>query len=61
MHVLAPFGSASDPVVVRDSLHVHPAGGSLLFGFPGAAARFAENPLRLDSCPRRSGLRMDDG
>ncbi len=47
MHVLAPFGSASDPVVVRDSLHVHPAGGSLLFGFPGAAARFAENPLRL--------------
>ena len=47
VHVLAPFGSASDPAIVGGLLHVHPAGGSLLFGFPGAAARFAENPLRL--------------
>ena len=47
VHVLAPFGSASDPVISRDSIHVHPAGGSTLFGFPGAASRFAENPLRI--------------
>lgn len=47
VHVLAPYGSASDPPHSLDAIQVHPAGGSTLFGFPGAASRFAENPLRI--------------
>jgi len=45
--VIAPVGSASDPLRIEPLLHVHPAGGSSLFGFPGAVARAKESPLRL--------------
>lgn len=47
VHVIAPIGPAAEPVRVEPPLLVHPAGGTSLFGFPGAAARAAENPLRL--------------
>lgn len=58
VHVIAPIGAASAHVRIEAAhgassprgapfLHVHPAGGSSLFGFPGAVARAKENPLRL--------------
>jgi len=47
VHVIAPFGAATDPPRDRSPLVVHPAGGASLFGFPGAIARAAGNPLRL--------------
>ena len=47
VHVIAPFGAITDPPQIRPPLVVHPAGGEMLFGFPGALARAGENPLRL--------------
>lgn len=47
VHVIAPFGAVTDAPIEAPPLVVHPAGGSSLFGFPGAIARAAEDPLRL--------------
>jgi glycosyltransferase involved in cell wall biosynthesis len=52
VHVIAPGGSLGDPPR-RDAsptageLWVHAGGGGALFGWPGAAARAREQPLRL--------------
>ncbi|MDI3284377.1 glycosyltransferase family 4 protein [Polyangium sp. 15x6] len=50
VHVVAPGGSpfdepARDPAA--PSLHVHPAGGGALFGWPGAIDRARRAPARL--------------
>ncbi|HVK69610.1 MAG TPA: glycosyltransferase family 4 protein [Polyangium sp.] len=50
VHVVAPGGSpfdepTQDPAAA--SLHVHPAGGGALFGWPGALARVRRDPARL--------------
>ncbi|MDI1481290.1 glycosyltransferase family 4 protein [Polyangium sp. y55x31] len=50
VHVVAPGGSpfdesTQDPAVA--SLHVHPAGGGALFGWPGAIDRARRSPARL--------------
>lgn len=49
VHVIAPFGRATDPPFEQGSIVVHPAGGSALFGFPGALARGREDPTRWAS------------
>ena len=47
VHVIAPGGSTSDPRRERGGLVIHPAGGSTLFGWPGATARARQAPWRL--------------